>query len=170
MGKQTAVAMTEIDEVVFLEFLRSVSEIKILQGSASTQKEIWIDHFSPRGKGCRQFYIWNTSFPWQPRFCHATQERSGKREEWYYVANTAEGPLIEYDRHDFADRTGQGDGRIYWAKIFAAPNGLPYDVEAFNEWFMRVVRWIRKNGKQRAKGTLNPYFLPDAWTKYGNRI
>ena len=130
MGKQTAVAMTEKDEDIFLQFLRSLSEIRLLQSSAPTQETIWIDHFSPREQGFWKYYIWNTSFPWQPQFGQVTKDRSGKQQGWYFIANSSEVPIIEYFRHNFSNRPGYGYGRVYWAKYFAAPNGLSYDVDA----------------------------------------
>ena len=72
--------------------------------------------------------------------------------------------LIEYDHHNFSDKRGI-KGRIYWAKFFAAPKGLCYDVEGFTKWYDRVVRWIRKEGRQIEKGSYNTYYLPDAWSK-----
>lgn len=167
MGKQTAAAMTDEDEMLFLEFLRGLSDIKLLESSAPTEEAIWVDHFLPREQGHRQYYIWNTTFPWKPEFGRVTHDRSGTRQGWYFISNSLQAPLLEYDRHDFDDQLGHGTGRVYWAKYFAAPDVLSYDVDAFNKWYMKVVRWIRKNGKQKSKGTLNPYYLPDAWTKYG---
>jgi len=167
MGKQTAVAMTDGDELLFLQFLRSLCEIRLLQSSAPTKEGIWLEHFLPREEGHRQFYIWNTHFPWQPEYGQVTKDRSGKGQGWYFIANSSQAPLIEYNRHNFQDRFGHGYGRVYWSKYFAAPNGLSYDVDAFDKWYMQVVRWIRKNGRQKSKGTLNPYYLPDAWEKYG---
>ena len=35
-------------------------------------------------------------------------------------------------------------GRIYWGKNSSAPEGLAYDVSAFEKWYERVVRWLRK--------------------------
>ncbi|EMO31973.1 hypothetical protein LEP1GSC175_3030 [Leptospira santarosai str. HAI821] len=33
----------------------------------------------------------------------------------------------------------------------------------FDKWYNQIVRWIRKNGKQKERGRLNTYYLPDAW-------
>ena len=47
---------------------------------------------------------------------------------------------------------------------FAIDQGLTYDIAAFNLWFNRVVRWLRKNGKRvQVSKAWNQYWLPGAW-------
>jgi len=83
------------------------------------------------------------------------------------VSNEGTAPLLEYSRHNFQNCRGTY-GRLYWNKYFS---GMPtYDVLAFDRWYSVVVRWFRKNGKQARKGTLNTYYLPDAWAKYGQAL
>jgi hypothetical protein len=86
-----------------------------------------------------------------------------ERVGWSFLGNSSTGPLLEYSRHNFNDR--HGAGRVYWAKHFAAPKALGYDVDAFSRWFDQVVRWIRKHGRQKQRAAYEPYFLADAWNR-----
>jgi hypothetical protein len=59
-------------------------------------------------------------------------------------------------------------GRIYWARDFSAPNGLAYDVEAFARLTDSLWRWIRRVSHRPPEAkTHSRYFLPDAWSRYG---
>ncbi|EKO86431.1 hypothetical protein LEP1GSC151_4220 [Leptospira interrogans serovar Grippotyphosa str. LT2186] len=40
----------------------------------------------------------------------------------------------------------------------------------FDKWYNQIIRWVKKNGKQKYKGTLNAYYLPDAWKAYVEKI
>jgi hypothetical protein len=82
----------------------------------------------------------------------------------YYISNDSDGPLIEFDRSDVPENKC---GRLYWAKYFAAPNGLSYDVDKFSKWYDTLVRWIKKNSAGTTK-YVNwvTYYLPDAWREY----
>ena len=164
MGRQTAVAMTDLDEVEFLTFLRGTADIQLVESFAPTKEELFVDAFSPRRRGHWTYDIWNRAFDWKIEYkrvrdCVPKSQNPG----WYYVSNTHNAPLIEYSRHNFNDASGLTYGRVYWSKFFAAePNDIHYDVNAFSVWYDRIVRWIRKNGKQKERGAYNPYFLPDA--------
>ena len=74
-------------------------------------------------------------------------------------------PVLEFSRSFLHEHRY---GRIYWARDFSAPHGLDYDAEAFARLTDSVWRWIRKVG-HRSPGakTHSPYFLPDAWSRYG---
>lgn len=167
MGKQTAVAMTDQDEESFVEFLKETVDIQLLESSAPTRQDIWVKEFSLREDGHWQYYIWNKSFPWQVDYGQVTRDDSGQRQGWYYVQDSFAAPLIEYDRYNFLSDSSSY-GRIYWAKYFAAPHGVAYNVNAFEKWYQRVARWIRRRGKQLEKSACNTYFLPDALKMYGN--
>jgi len=154
MGKQTAIALTPADERAFLTFIKSIAEVKLL---------VSFDCIEGWGK----FYIWNTAFAWSPEYGTVTADPSGARNGHRFVSNEGTAPLLEYSRHNFQNSRG-AYGRLYWSKYFS---GVPaYDVLAFDRWYSVVVRWLRKNGKQTRKGTLNTYYLPDAWEKYGKAL
>jgi hypothetical protein len=168
MGKQTAVAMTEVDELAFLQFLRDSADVRLLPSAAPSEPAMWIDTFGPHENGHRQFFIWNTAFAWTPEFEQTSSAVPAAQRGWYHILNRGTAPLVEYDRHDFANpRSLGGTGRIYWSKYFAAPEGLWYDVELFDAWYQRIVRWIRKHGKRGEGRGERPFYLPDAWETYG---
>jgi hypothetical protein len=163
MGKQTAVALTTVDETAFLHFLRSNAEVQLLISSGPTAESLWVESFDSV-EGYATFYIWNKTFPWTPEYGTVTADPSGARNGLRYVSNTATAPVIEYSRHNFHEPRG-AYGRVYWRKSFA---GAPaYDSTLFDKWYSAVVRWLRKTGKQAEKEFLGTYYLPDAWAKYG---
>ena len=167
MGKQTAVAMTLVDERIFLDFLRSVAPIRLLiSSSGPTAESLWVESLEGN-EGYGAFYIWNTTFAWTPEYGTVTADPSGARNGYRYVRNSGTAPVVEYSRHSFQNPRAMY-GRVYWSKYFS---GVPaYDVAAFDRWYSVVVRWLRKNGKQARRGTLNTYYLPDAWAKYGEAM
>jgi len=164
MGKQTLVAMTEVDEAKFLEFIREIADVEILVQSASTPEELVVSEFKPRQIGHWSYNIWNKEFPWKKEYGHVRDDIPDiERRGWIYIKNKGTAPLIEYTRHNFSDTKGHAYGRVYWSKHFTIGKGdEPYDFEAFSKWYDQVVRWIRKNGKQKVRGAYETYFLPDA--------
>jgi hypothetical protein len=164
MGKQTAVAMTDLDEVEFLAFLRETADIQLLESFAPTKEEIFVSHFSSRLLGHWTYDIWNKAFDWKIEFGQVRDDvPKSQNPGWFYISNTHHAPLIEYNRHNFDDKSGLSYGRVYWSKYFSAvPDDIDYDVAAFSIWYDKIVSWIRKNGKQKEKGAYNTYFLPDA--------
>ncbi|EKR26006.1 hypothetical protein LEP1GSC087_4735 [Leptospira interrogans serovar Bataviae str. L1111] len=168
MGKQIAVIMTKIDESSFLDFLKSISEIQILKADApSASKDAFmIDDFSKDHENDFIYYIWNKSFPWNFEFSQTKTNRT--KQNFYYIENIFEAPCIEYSRHNFNEK--QNYGRLYWSKNFATINPLQYDIMKFDKWYNQIIRWVKKNGKQKYKGTLKAYYLPDAWKAYVEKI
>jgi hypothetical protein len=165
MGKQTAIALTSADERAFLTFLRSIATVKLIVSSAPTVESLWVDSFDCV-QGWEKFWIWNTAFAWSPEYGTVTKDPSGAHNGYQFVSNFDKAPLLEYSRHNFQNLPGTY-GRIYWDTYFS---GIAYDALAFGRWYSAVVRWLRKNGKQARKGTLNTYYLPDAWVKYGQAL
>ena len=165
MSRQTQVAMTDADERDFLAFLRSTAEIQLFESSAPSPELMTVDQFAPREQGHWQYFIWNRSFAWAPEYQFVGRNAVVRdRVGWSFLGNKSSAPLLEYDRHNFSDAR-DGVGRVYWAKSFSAPAPLTYDVDAFSKWFDRVVRWIRREGRQLQRGVFEPYLLPDAWAK-----
>jgi hypothetical protein len=82
-------------------------------------------------------------------------EKAGALAGWYYVRNKGAAPVLEVCRSDIGKKSY---GRLYWAKDFAAPDGLSYDVVSFSHWVDKVFRWVRNNGT-RIDST---WFLTDA--------
>lgn len=162
MGRQIALAATRADEQVFLAFLRGTAEIAILESFAETQDKLWVDNFSPQLNGHWTYTIWNKSFSWEPAY-----KRIGNKSVdpsmigWYYTSNRDTAPIIEFSRSDIAHNKF---GRVYWAKDFAAPQGLVYDTDRFSKWFDDIVRWVRKAGRRDKKTGV--YFLSDAFQRF----
>ncbi|EMO32053.1 hypothetical protein LEP1GSC175_3031 [Leptospira santarosai str. HAI821] len=86
MGKQIAVAMTKIDESLFLHFLKTISEIQILKTNAlSASKDAFIiDDFSKDHENNFIYYIWNKSFPWNFEFSPIKTNET-ERNEIYII-------------------------------------------------------------------------------------
>ena len=167
MGKQTAVAMTDEDERNFLDFLREGQDIRLLTLFAPSPDAIWVDKFEPRENGNWMYLIWNTQFEHSFQYGKLGAQAPEAKRGWTYLDGHSRAPLIEYSRHNFDDLEGRTYGRIYWSKLRDTSGDYGYDVEAFAQWYDRVARWIRKNGRQKVRGAYYPYYLPDAWAKYG---
>ena len=169
MGRQLQLATTDTDEIELLRFIRSLAPIRVFQGSARSTAALWIDDWETRKIPAAvfgQFHIWPQTFPWSPEYRQTggpgcRPEDAGQ----FYIANTSEAPIFDFsrsclDKHSY--------GRIYWSRGFSAPHGLDYDEEAFARLTDSVWRWIRKvSHKSPDIGTHSPYFLPDAWSRYG---
>jgi hypothetical protein len=168
MGRQIAIALTQVDEAAFLAFLRSQADIKLIEGFAPSPSELWVESFSPEWTGHFMYHIWNQHFPWVPTY---GQTRSDPYHQgnlgWYYIDNLSNAPVIEFSRSDVARRK---HGRLYWSKFFSAPEDLDYDVDSFSTWYDSVVRWIRRNAAGKVKHAWVTWFLPDAWRVHTQMI
>ena len=148
MGRQLPVDLTDEEEVRFLAFLKESGDIQLLRSFARTERDLFVERFERREDGNWFYSIWNRSFPWQPVFGRTRDDLPEvERRGLYYVANKGVGPVLEYSRHNHRPRGVEG--RIYWSKHFSAPDGLSYDAVAFELWYERVVRWLRKLKAQR---------------------
>ena len=164
MGRQTAVQLSEGDERDFLAFLRNDADVRVLNWTAPTPEEIFIPEFLPRGPHHHHFRLWNTAFPWTPEFAQHGPERADGAGSHFYLVNTAGAPVIEYVREPFENPKSIIHGRVYWNTDLAIYRGTPYDVEAFNRWFSKLVRWLRKKGRRvEITKTWYQYWLPGAW-------
>jgi|SRR6266481_2194178 len=167
MGRQLQLATTGADEVELLRFIRSLAPIRVFQSFARSTAELWIEDWETRKIPAALFRIWPQTFPWSPEYrqtggpgCRA--ESAGQ----FYIANAHAAPVLEFSR-SFLDEHRYG--RIYWGRGFSAPQGLDYDEDAFARLTDSVWRWIRKvSHRSPDDKTHSPYFLPDAWSRYGN--
>lgn len=169
MGRQIQLATTTKDEVELLRFINRFAPIRVLQCQARSIDELWFDDWESREIElpgfARSFHIWPQKFAWSPEYKQTggpdcRPESAGL----FYVANTNDAPVFQFTRSLLEEHSY---GRIYWARHFAAPNGLAYDEEAFARLTDAVWRWIRKLGRRSPDATNLPYFLPDAWSRYG---
>jgi len=123
-----------------------------------------ISGFPARGRDEWQYFIANENFPWSPELGRVRADAPVvEHRGWYYIADTSSAPIIEYSRHNFEVR--HSHGRVYWAKGFASSNYPSYDLEAFDQWYQRVVRWLRKNGRRISKDPHSVYYFPGAWSQ-----
>lgn len=166
MGRQLQLATTDADEVEFLRFMRSLVPIRVFQDVARSTAELWIDDWETRKITAAGFQVWPQTFPWSPEYMQTggpgcRPESAGQ----FYIANKDSAPVFEFSR-SFLDEHRYG--RIYWARDFSAPDGLNYDAEAFARLTDSVWRWIRKVSHRSTDSKMHsPYFLPDAWSRYG---
>ena len=160
MGRQIHIATTKADEKLFLNFLKGTANVRILESSANSPEELWVEDFAPKLTGHWTYSIWNTNFPFEFEY-NRTIESVIPRH--YYIENSGAAPVIEFTRSNVRSRKY---GRIYWSKDFSAPEGLSYDVDEFSQWFDSIVEWIRKNAAGKLKEPWTTYFLPDAWDKH----
>jgi hypothetical protein len=161
MGRQIAVALTQIDETAFLDFLHGEADIKLIDFFAPSQRELWVESFADELTGHWTYHIWNQHFPWIPAYSRVKGDAYHKEHiGWYHIANLDAAPVIEFSRSDVAQAKY---GRLYWAKYFSAPRGLGYNVDEFSGWYDSVVHWIRRHTAGKVKRGWVTWFLPDAW-------
>jgi len=159
MGRQIAVAMLPGDETEFLAFLHASGPVRIFRSSAPSLSQHEV--LGPNLEDGNQFFIWPTAFDWEPEFKQVRQDAPVlQRRGWFYLSNSSTGPVLEYDRHRF--EAPPEHGRLYWAKLFAAPSGRNYDLPAFEAWYESVLRWVRKRGRRLRSERNGPYYLPHA--------
>src|SRR5579862_793114 len=149
MGRQTSIALSEGDERDFLAFVRSDADVRVLQWVAPSPEQLFVPDFPPRGEGQHSYRLWNTAFPWKPEFEQLGSDVAYPQlASQFYLKNTAGAPLIEYLRDPLDNPKPLMHGRIYWNTDFAIYRGLAYDTVAFNRWFDKAVRWLRKNSQR----------------------
>lgn len=155
MGRQLSIVATLEDERLILDFIRSTAKVRIFESFAATPEALWVDDFSDEFRGHIAYRIWNTNFPWTPTYSQVgANSHDPLCVGWYYVSNSGSAPVLEFSRS-----SSKAHGRLYWAKDFAAPRGLSYDVEQFSKWVDQVFRWIRKVGQRVEQGA---YWFPSA--------
>jgi hypothetical protein len=82
------------------------------------------------------------------------------------VSDSLTAPVIELHRTDLANEVVDRaitHGSLCWAKhhMSADPD---YDVESFDRWFSRIVRWVKKFGQTATdRFGVQVQYLPDAW-------
>lgn len=153
MGKQLFVRATFNDEKKMISYLKSIADIKLIGHFVESEQDLFRDDLEIGFSDyAGMYYIWNMKFAWD-------FEIKKTNDGGYYVSDS-EAPVIQYSRRD---GNSGGDGRIYWSKYFAAPNGLMYDVEAFDLWYETVAKWIRKNSAGKLGQGRPTYYLPEAW-------
>ena len=161
MGKQLQVLMNTKDEENFISFLRATANLQLFESFAPTTNQLCVEKFSPNFDGHHTYAIWNTNFSWKPEYgIVGSKAHDPNLIGWSYISNLSAAPVIEVSRSNLAKITA---GRLYWAKNFSAPNGLPYDEVAFAKWVDTIWRWVRKNGKKVPDLPLQPYVFPEAF-------
>lgn len=141
MGRQIAVNLNDNEEIEFLEFLRENADIQLIKPFADTKEGLFVQKFESRGRGNWSYYIWNTKFSWEPEYLLTKTD-----SQRFYISNLNIAPVLQYTRQNF--EPGKAPGRIYWAKDFAAPNGVNYDLIAFEFWYNSVTKWYRKKRRK----------------------
>ena len=165
-GRQLAVVMAPADEVAMLAALGGKAVVELFESFAPSREDLVAQSFSVALESHWHYWIWNRAFPWTPEFAQVDdRSHDAARKGWWYVKNSSDAPLLEFTRSD--PKSGRA-GRLYWAKDFAAPNGLAYDVAKFASWVDGIWRWVRRTGRRCDLGRgSQAYVLPGALTETG---
>lgn len=160
MGRQIAIAMAPEDEAAFLAFLHSSGDVRFVGSFAPEPEQLWADEPPPAATGHYFYSIWNSRFPWQPKYGRVGPEAHDPSQiGWYYVSDTSTAPVLEWSRCDVGRRMF---GRLYWDK----PANALYDIAEFEMWVNSVWRWVRKNARKFQTGdSMSPYYFPHAERK-----
>lgn len=162
MGRQLPLATTPADALLLVTAIHDFSPCRLFMHHAATPDDLWIEAWDVDTLGgAGSFMIWPTGFHWTPRFSQTGGPHCPANERgFWYIANNQTAPVLEFTGSDLSAKRY---GRLYWAKDFAAPEGLAYDVPAFSQLVDRVFGWIRKVGRKLPGNKYSPYYLPDAW-------
>jgi hypothetical protein len=130
----------------------------LFQSSAPTIAELIIESFKATSYPfSSKIFIWNKAFPWTPEYGQAKTQK-----ESYYLANTANAPLIEFSK---TVPNHSEKGRIYWTKFFTS-GPILYNITEFKKFYTTITKWIIKNARGKVKyGGINTYYLEDAWKR-----
>lgn len=169
MGRQLQLATTQIDEIALLRFIETLSPIRVFKSCGYSIEELWVTDWGSKEIPCADYSIWPQQFAWTPEYRQTGGPNCPPESVGYfYVSNSFTAPILQLSKSFLSDGRF---GRIYWARDFVAPHGLNYDDTAFSKFVDSIWRWIRKVAKRQPGSAVHsPYFLPDAWLNYGERV
>ncbi len=154
MGRQVNFYMTDSDEKIFLDFLRSDPKLRIFKDRMTEPKITPLDALPDRTvPGWFILWLWHEDSP-PPRLKHAEARK-------YYVVDSTVSEVIEYSRSYLQDGS-LVRGRV-WAEFAARDPGDPtrriQKGKAFSKFFNQLANWIKRTGSQNKMGD---YLLPGA--------
>lgn len=173
MGRQIQVASTQIDRIELFRFIDSIAPIRVFKSSAASIEDLWIEDWHTTKPTTdklpdwpERFNIWPQDFEWSPVYGQTgSPDCKPECAGQFYVLNLGQAPILEFTSSILEKNTS---GRIYWARNFSAPDGLLYNENAFSKLTDKIWHWIRNSGKRLPNSqTHSPYFLPDAWNRFG---
>src|SRR5881227_193615 len=96
MGRQLSIVATPSDERRLLNFVRTLSPVRVYVAFSDTTEGLWVDDWEKRDIEGVVFSIWLQSFPWIPEYKQTgrggcTSERAGL----WYVSNGHSAPVLE---------------------------------------------------------------------------
>jgi len=168
MGKQIQIATNLEDETNFLNFLKVDNKISIIISNTIRKEDLIINDIKDISNLDFSYFIWNRVYDWKPEYGQVVEtspfkDMIGK----YYIKNTNNAPLIEFTRSKLEERKF---GRIYWAKYFATPDGLKYNIKLFDDWYKKVSNYFIENCVYIKKyANLNTYIMEKAYKFLKNK-
>lgn len=154
MGRAIAVAASNVDEALFLAFVRETADIKIFRSFAPTTDELWVNDFAPFGPNEDRYFLWNTRYAWKPKY------RRTEPPTYAYIEAKDHGPVLSFRRTDMKaflekDLAVGAFGGLYWGQYNRQ--------KGFLKWYEAIVRWVRQTGENLCPGSASAvYCLPDA--------
>lgn len=155
MGRQVNFYMTEKDEEEFVAFVRSTGDVCILPYRLPTESLECLENLPEPGTPFwLSLYLWNRDLSPEPRLYYIE-----KQKHWYFDDFASE--VIEFSRC-YWHQGRLGRGRI-WAEMTGWDENEPDKTfrksDAFQKWYSRLARWIKRKGKRDKNGD---YVLPGA--------
>ena len=155
MGRQVNFYMTEKDEEEFVAFVRTTGDVCVLPNRYPTETLHCLEKLpEPGSPFWAHLWLWNRDVSPEPRL-----EYVEKQKHWYVDHFVSE--VIEFSRC-YRHQRRLGRGRIY-AKMTGWDSNEPDKMfrksEAFEKWYEKLARWIRRKGERDKNGV---YVLPGA--------
>jgi len=156
MGKQIRFYILPEDEQYFLDFVFQKPTVRLLRLSSNSPDFIIERNFLDINPTTPQICIWDSIFDLAENdirkvFRNKYDENQGiyiETNEFYYVIDRFDAPIIEFSRSYFREDKKLLQGRI-WAEMYRVENTKIIRKEhGFYSWYEELAQWIRRNWKR----------------------
>jgi hypothetical protein len=153
MGKQIRFYFLPEDEQHFLDFISRYPAVKLLRISSNTPNFLIERNFLDIFPSTPQIYFWDSRFDLSNNFIHKKfrkeyNENQGiytETDDFYYVIDRFDAPIIEYSRSFFREDKKLQQGRI-WAEMYRPVSSkIAYKEQDFISLYEELAKWIRRN-------------------------
>jgi len=180
MGRQVRFYTFPSDEILFINFVRSIPETFIIRRKTHQPKIEIVSHSSFTSLSdldLRDLLIWSKTMPIPKRDIVNHRMKIYSEEKMDFVETgesmfsvSSNAPVIEFSRSFLRDDNKLVQGRI-WCEFYRLNDDrLEYKGDGFTNFYEQIANWIRKNFK-KLKG-IDGYFGKEAleWYKSGGDL
>lgn len=156
MGKQTRFYMLPSDEQIFFDYVLKDRDVNaILEHPKELRVEVIPSQTLIQNGSVNlpDFLIWNSNNQMLPECIKIAHLKKYDEEKMDYIptgqvryyVDKSVAPVIEYTPSRVKPNGEISQGRIWAQMQYAEGNEWVYKGDAFNKYYEKIVRWIRKN-------------------------